>query len=137
MFLPNGHVVNRDPVHEPPVTIIDFNVVTAHLSLPHPTIGIKRPVFEAIAAFPLQAIIGVTILVPELYGDLVVLPREEFLAKSIVAFSSPFLLEKGYDLVVAADEAVPVTPDAVLGVCFDDRVRVSVHATPTDQRQRL
>ena len=43
----------------------------------------------------------------------------------ITGFFLPLVCKKELDSVVSFEEKITVTPDAVLGVCFDDFIRVT------------
>ena len=82
MSLSNVNSVHIHPVHEPPVSLRNLDIIPAHLPLSHAAILRKRPVLEAITTLPLHSVISVLVLIPELDSDLVVRESEQFLAQA-------------------------------------------------------
>jgi len=98
---------------KPPLTVLQNDIVPAHLPLPHSPVLGEGPVFKAIASLPLQAVTGILILVPKLHGDLVVRESEQLLAQPVVLFLGPFGRQERHDLLAALDEVVAIAPDRV------------------------
>ena len=78
-----------------------------------------------ITPLPLQLILRIPILVPELHGDLVApfFEREQFFPKPVVLLAFPFRGEESLDFGTALQEGGTVPPDAVGGVGLCDVVR--------------
>jgi len=125
MLIPNLDVVYTLPIHKPPLSLFNYHIIPTHLPLPHAAVGIKSPILETVAPLPLHAIVGVAILVPELGRYLIVVPREQLFAETVVLLFLPFLGQEFYDLGVAGDELVAVAPDAGFCVGFHDLLGVS------------
>ena len=130
MLLSNSHRIHIHSVLEPSILALQSDLITTHLSLPHLPLRIKGPVFKAITPpphfLPLLRLFGVSILVPELHCNLVLLPREKLLPQAIVELMLPFLRQESNDLFVASEEEVAVAPDGVLGVSGRNPMRVSI-----------
>lgn len=125
MSLRNRHLVHVHTLLEPPILLLQLDVVPTHLTLPHYAILPKRPILKTITSLPLHAVVGIPILVPELHGNLVVREREQFLAKPIILLFLPFGSQKGDDFVMATDELVAVTPDTIRCVGLGDLLWIS------------
>jgi hypothetical protein len=104
MLLTDLHFIDIDPLREPAFAYTKHKVISGHLPLLHPAVFCKRPIFQAITSLPRHTVISIPILIPELYGDLVVCEGEELLAQAIFCLSLPLLCQEGDDLVMAFDE---------------------------------
>lgn len=85
---------------------IDAGDATAHQA-----IGIEFPVFIAVGAVPIAAIIS--IFVSEADGDAVAAVRPEFLDQPVFKFTSPFADKKAFDRITALNKFGAVPPLAV------------------------
>src|SRR5215469_9651873 len=120
MSLRNRHLIHIYTILEPPILLLQLDVIPTHLTLPHYAILTKCPILKTITSLPLHTVIGILILVPELYCDLVVSERKQFLTQPIILLFLPFGSQHGDDFVMAMDELVTVTPDTVFCVCLND-----------------
>jgi hypothetical protein len=118
MLLTDLHIVYIDALFVPSFALLKFDVVAAHLALPHSPIFSKRPVLEAITPLPLHPILRILILVPKLNRNLVVRKSKELLAQTVVVLALPFLCEECYNLVTALDEVRADAPYAIGRICF-------------------
>ena len=104
------------PVPEPSAFLSNHHIVSTHHPLLHPSIGRKRPVFDAITAFPDHGVVRVPVFVPKLDADPVAVLREQFLAQPVLPLPVPFLGQEPLNLGVAAEEGAAVAPDGGRGV---------------------
>jgi hypothetical protein len=125
MSLRNWHLIHIHTLLEPPILLLQLDIVPTHLTLPHYTILTKRPILKAITSLPFHAIVGILILIPELYCNFVVGEREQFLTQPIILFFLPFGGQECDNFIMTTDEFVTVTPDTVSCVGLDDFFRIS------------
>jgi len=118
MLLTNLHTIDINPFHEPPLTLLNQNIIRRILPFPHAPISSKRPILKTVGSLPLQPVTRILVLVPKLHSDLVVSEGEQFFSQDIVMFFLPFLREEFYDCIGALQESVPVSPYTVFCVCF-------------------
>lgn len=125
MLFTNCNLIDIHPVLEPPLRLGNLDIVPAHLPLAHPAILGERPVLEPVAPLPLQGVVLVLVLIPELYGDLVIAECEELLPQLVVLLLFPFLSQE-LDYCGSTDEKlVPVAPDGVRSVGNGDVLGVT------------
>jgi hypothetical protein len=118
MLLRNLNSVNINARLEPPLLLGDENIIAAHHPLTHTTILRKGPVLEPITPLPLQTVVCVAKLIPELHCNLVVMESKELFAEHIVNFAGPFILKEGDYFRGAVDKVVAITPNAIVCVGF-------------------
>ena len=126
MSLRDIHLINIHALLEPPLGILDLDVVPTHLPLAHSAILRKRPILQPITALPLHTIVAILVLIPELHRDLVIGESEELFAQAIRLLLVPLPCEKVNDGFAAGEEAVAIAPDAVGCVCFGNSRGISV-----------
>jgi len=113
MSLRNGHLIHIHALLEPPILLLQLDIIPTHLTLSHHTILPERPILKTITTLPLHAVAGVLILVPELHGNLVVRECKKFLAQAVILLFLPLGGQKGDYFILTTDELVAVAPDAV------------------------
>src|SRR5450631_753919 len=101
----------------------DRQIVDAGDAQPHEAAFIELPIFIAVAAKPMPAVI--VPLVGESHGNSVLAKRPDFLDEPVVEFARPFALEKRLDGLAALQEFGAVAPPAVGGVGQRDARRVA------------
>lgn len=121
--------IDIDAIFEPPVLLLDSNVVSAHLALPHLPILCECPILQAVTAFPLHFIVRILVLIPELDGDLVILESEELLPQTVALLFLPLLRQELFDRSGADKEGTTVSPDGVRCVSFGYELRVPVEVS--------
>lgn len=102
--------IDVHPVLKPPLVLVDLDIISTHLPLPHAPILCERPVFEPVTSLPLHRIVAVLILVPELDGNLIVGPGEKLLAKAIIFLLFPLPGEEIDDIVSAGKKPIAIAP---------------------------
>src|SRR5690606_8342842 len=108
---------------DPPLRLVDHDVVDAGLPPHHQPALVELPVLVAVAAVPGPGrIVG---LVLEAHGDAVARERPQRLAQGVVELALPLLGQELDDRVPAAQEPVPVAPDRVLAVGERHPVRIA------------
>ena len=112
-----------DTVLEPPFSLLNNNIIAAHLPLAHATIICKRPVLEAITPLPLPTR-SILVLVPELDCDFIVGKGEELFPQDVMLLFLPFAGQELDNGCGAGEELVAIAPDAVRRVGFDDFYRI-------------
>src|SRR5258708_8408505 len=89
----------------------DGQVVDARVAAPHEPVAFELPVFVAVRAEPVTAV--VVPLVREANGDAIAAHRPELLDEAVVQLSSPFAPQELHDLLTAGDELGAIAPHAV------------------------
>lgn len=94
------------------------------MPLPHSAVLRVRPIFEPITALPFHSVMGVLVLIPELYCDLVVGECEELLAETIALLLLPFFRQHVLYRSGSGEKRGTVPPDAVWRICLGDCCRI-------------
>jgi ureidoacrylate peracid hydrolase len=108
---------------DPPVLLLDRDVVDAGLAPGHQAVGVELPQFVAVAAEPLAG--PVVAFVLEAHGDVVAVEGPQFLPQRVVEFAFPLGRQELHDGVAPGDERVAVTPHRVLGIGQRDLLGVA------------
>src|SRR3954452_24450950 len=87
---------------DPPVALVDRDIVDARLAAAHVALGVELPQLVAVAAPPLTRF--VTRLVLEAHGDAVLGERPQILAQRVLVLATPFACEERDDLLAPRDE---------------------------------
>ena len=107
-------------------SLVDLNIVTAHLALAHLAIFRERPVLQTIASFPLHLVMRILILIPELYSDLIVGEGKELFAKAVILLFVPLLGQKMLNCSCTREERGAIPPNAVGSIRFCDGLWVPI-----------
>src|SRR5690625_4026692 len=99
---------------ELPVSLSDFDVVNAGVTMRHQPVTVEFPVFIAVGAIPLT--LGRLELIAVTGCDAVIGEGPKFFDKSIVQFFRPLIFQKFDDLVASLQEGIAVAPDAVWSI---------------------
>jgi hypothetical protein len=70
VFLADIYLVYIHAVHEPPLALLQLDVIATHLPLSHPPIFSECPILQTITSLPLQTVLVILILVPKLDSNL-------------------------------------------------------------------
>jgi hypothetical protein len=137
--------INIDTILEPSFSIRDLDIISTHLSLPHPSILLESPIFKTITSIPLPSLIVIFIpkldcdlgmdkclhcsccqgkRVHTLYTYLVICESKQFLPEPVSIFAGPFLGQKIDDLNMSFEKGVTVAPDGIFRVGVLDNGRV-------------
>ena len=93
------------------LAVLDGKVVDAGDAKPHQAVLVELPVFVAVAAVPIVAVI--VPFVGEAHGDAVFAERPELLDQAIVELAVPLALQEGLDLLAPVEKLGAVAPAAV------------------------
>ena len=105
------------------VAFLDGKVIDTRKTKPHQAMLIEFPVFVAVAAEPIPAV--VMTFIGKTYGNAVLVERPEFLDQAIVEFTAPLARQECFDLLAALQEFRAVSPPAVRCVGKGDARRVA------------
>src|SRR5258708_2467670 len=89
----------------------DGQVVDARVAAPHEPVAFELPVFVAVRAEPVTAV--VVPLVREANGDAIAAHRPELLDEAVVQLSSPFAPQELHDLLTSSYPLGAIEPHAV------------------------
>jgi hypothetical protein len=111
---------------ELPVALRNRQIVDARIAKFHQAVGTEFPVFVAVGAKPLTAVVVPFVGVPD--GDAVVGERPQFLDQPIVEFLGPLALQK-FDYVLSADRKFGSIAPAAL-FCIAERHTLGIAPVP-------
>ena len=96
----------------------DREIVDAGDTLAHQALAVEFPIFVAVAAKPLAAIIMP--FIGEAHGDAVVVESPDFLDQAVVELTSPFARQERFDGLAALQELGAIAPAAIgrIGKCY-------------------
>ena len=112
----------QGPVVEP-FTLLNGQVVDAGDATHHQALVVEFPIFIAIGAIPMAAV--VVPLIGKADGDAVISAGPEFFDQAVVKLAAPFALQEGNDGLAPLDKLGPIAPDAVAAVGQGDPLGVA------------
>jgi hypothetical protein len=71
MLLTDSHLVHIHTLYEPSLALLKLHVIAAHMPLPHSPILSECPILKPVTSLPLQTVLLILILIPELDRNLV------------------------------------------------------------------
>src|SRR5207302_7564222 len=119
-------VIVGPPAERPmvlPLAFPDRQIVDAGDAQAHQTALVEFPVFVAVAAKPVAAV--VVPLIGETHGDAVVAEGPDFLDQAIVELALPLARQKLFDRLAALQQFRAVPPSAVARIGERDTLRIA------------